>query len=352
MLRNPYSGPLAAWIAPTRRLKVEAASTTLSLVAQDAPRRRHELPIVGALILSTALAGAAEPGREELLAAGEHALAQGDAPQAALLFQQAGFVKHAADAEIGLTRAYMQAGEYRRTLAFAAHTAGAHPDSSAGGALYAQLLDLSDQTALAARLLKQPAARLAPYSPGSDALPKGAHAVSGGVLLAGGRAALAAAAPLKGAERLWVRNGLGAVSPARVARRMDDLGLALLELDAPLGGEALPAAPRDAFPGSPAYAVGYAASDDAAPAWPLLRVGFIGRRNLGIALPPGPRGGPVLDAAGRVVGLALGDGAGVDRLVPASALKAWLEPTAGTELQVGEIYERALRATLQVIAAR
>lgn len=304
------------------------------------------MPVGKALLLSVALAGA-EPGRDELLAAGESALAQGDAPQAALFFQRAGYVKHAADAEIGLVRAYMQAGEYRRALAFAAHTAGAHPDP-AGKAFYAQLLELGGREEIAARVLKEPPARFAPSSPESAALPEGARVLATGVLIDGGRAALA---PLPLAEAVWVRNGLGGVSAARVARRIEESRIALLELERPLEG-AVPAAPRDAFPGSPAYALEYPASADAVPMWPVLRAGFLGRRDLGIALPPGPRGGPVLDSAGRLVGLALGE-----RLLPVSRLKALFgelpsdsRPAPPAALE--EIYERALAATLQVIAIR
>ncbi len=294
-----------------------------------------------ALGLSASAAQSAEP-REELLAAGEKALAQGDAPQAALLFQRAGFIKHAADAEIGLTLAYMQAGEYRRAIAFAAHTAGAHPDSAAGKALYAQLLDLGGQTRFT------PIGSFAPASAASALLPIDARVVSSGVLIAD-RIALSRASTLD--EPLWVRNGLGALSPARLLRRIDELDLALLELERPLHGAALALAARDAFPGSPAYALEYPASADASPMWPVLRAGFLGRKDLGIALPPGPRGGPVLDGAGRLVGVAL-----AERLLPLSRLKAAFaelpgETPAASRVALEEIYERALPATLQIIAA-
>ena len=303
----------------------------------------------------TAACAAAEPERDELLAAGEKALAHGEAQQAALLFQRAGYIKHAPDAEIGLTRAYMQAGEYRRALAFAAHTAGAHRDSDSGKALYAQLLELGGRGEIAARLLKEKPARFAPYSPESAALPKDARVISSGVLLADGRTALARASSVN--EALWVRNARGTLVSARVVRRIGELDLALLELERPLAAAALEAPPRDAFPGSPAFALEYPASEDAAPAWPLLRAGFIGRRDLGIALPPGPRGGPVLDTAGRLIGLALADAHGRDRLVPISLLRAELkagldENPAAQPIAIDELYERALAATLQVIAAR
>ena len=52
---------------------------------------------------------------------------------------------HAADAELGLIRAAMQDGQYRRALAFCAHTAGEHTDDADGGALYAWLLRIGGQ---------------------------------------------------------------------------------------------------------------------------------------------------------------------------------------------------------------
>lgn len=312
------------------------------------------MPLASALLLFAGLA-LAEPGREELLAAGEKALAQGDAPQAALFFQRAGQLRHAADAEMGLTRAYMQGGEYRRALAFAAHTAGAHPDSAAGKALYAQLLDLGGLTQVAARLAPGPPGSFAPYSPQSASLPKEIRAASSGILLDNGRRALARAEALRGSERAWIRNGLGALSPARVIHRLDEVGLVLLEIERPLDGAGLAAAPRDAFPGSPAFALEFPAAGHTLPAWPLLRAGFIGRERLGIELPPGPRGGPVLDASGQVVGLAVTDAEGRDRLLPLSRLRPSLGDALGPPAAdprrrtVDELYELALGAIVQVI---
>ena len=60
---------------------------------------------------------------------------------------------HDHDLEISLVRAYMQAGEYRRALAFAAHAAGAHGNEPAASALYAWLLASGGQEQVARRLL-------------------------------------------------------------------------------------------------------------------------------------------------------------------------------------------------------
>ncbi|MCX8507747.1 MAG: HutD family protein, partial [Rhodobacteraceae bacterium] len=52
-------------------------------------------------------------------------------------------IRHEAVAEWGLVRSWMQAGEYRRALAFSAHAAGAHVDVIEGAGLH---LDTPDGT--------------------------------------------------------------------------------------------------------------------------------------------------------------------------------------------------------------
>ena len=57
---------------------------------------------------------------------------------------------HAPDTEAAQVRAHMQAGDYRRALAFGAHAASAHRrDWPAGTALYAWLLQAGGQAAAA-----------------------------------------------------------------------------------------------------------------------------------------------------------------------------------------------------------
>ena len=265
---------------------------------------------------------------------------------------------HAADTEMALVRTYMQGGAYRRALSFAAHTAGAHRDVPAGAVLYAWLLHVGGQAAFAQRVLDQtearwpgdaltaqaraqlrsptpvadgallsPPWRVAPFD-ADTALPATARVASSGVLVDGGRRALVPLAALGERRALWVRDGLGRRSMARVERRVEDLGLALLRLDDPIEtASGLVLAPRDPFPGSPGFAVDYVATPDAAPAWPLLYSGFIGMpdgagglRRLGIEVPAGAQGGPVFDAGGRFAGIALRGADGQDRLVPVSAL--------------------------------
>jgi hypothetical protein len=351
--------------------------------------------------------------RIELLKTGESALARLDVDAALQAFDQAAMILHAADTEIALVRAYMQGGEYRRALAFGAHTAGAHLDVVGGSALYAWLLNAGGQPAIAQRLLAEaqvrssatrtpvtasdaaaphaasvvlgevqqqlnsgtPRAsgallalptRLAPYGR-SEGLPITARVIGSGVLMQSGKEALVPIALVPRSGKLWLRNGLGQLATAQVIQRLSAIGVARLRL-----GHALPAAQdlwgaeRDAFPGSAGYAIEFVAAPDALPAWPVLRTGFLGgmtglgsQRQLGIDMPQGARGGPVFDAAGHLMGMSLQGKPGTpDLLVAASTLPPDLRTAlagvapkdAGARASVDKIYEISLKTTLQVIA--
>jgi hypothetical protein len=362
------------------------------LASQAGAEARHQ---------AAALPAARRQEREQLLKSGEAALSRRDVTAALLDFDRASLILHAADTEMALIRSYMQGGEYRRALAFGAHTAGAHLDVEAGTALYAWLLHIGGQGAVAQRLISQatstdsghgavpslvasvqgqlkstqpratglllaPPLRLAPYGE-SKGLPASARVTGSGLLLASGTQALVPLALLPHSGAVWVRNGLGQLSQATLRQRLPALGLALLQLHTALPAAPIGLAPADAFAGSAGFAVEYVAASDAAPAWPLLRTGFMGsvitqdaeKRLLGIDMPPGPRGGPVFDAAGRLAGLASAGKAGQpDQLVTASQLRKALGNTVAAPLPAGaatpvamdQIYETSLRMTLQVIA--
>ncbi|MBX3621404.1 MAG: trypsin-like peptidase domain-containing protein, partial [Rhizobacter sp.] len=185
-----------------------------------------------------------------------------------------------------------------------------------------------------------------------------AAVVASGVLLADGRHALVPARALEGAQRVWLRNGLGRSTRAELVRHDASGGVTLLRLLTPLDAPAdLAVAPREAFAGSQAFVVGYRIDTTGRPAWPQLCLGFLaavpghdGPRPLGMALPEGSAGAPVFDSAGRLVGMALpGDTPalltaqhfGVDVALPTSA--------GATALPLDELYERALRVSLQVL---
>ncbi len=338
-----------------------------------------------AVLLAPALAGAhgAREGGAAVaaaLAVGEAALARGDTAAALQAFEQAAALHHAADIEMGLVRAWMQGGEYRRALAFCAHTAGGHRDDAAPGALYAWLLRLGGQGAAAQRVMDDtrtrwpadpvvsaavrqfasawPVAegvlaeaphRLAPYSAAPPA---------GRILGTGVRVGLdLALAPLEaGLSRVGVRDGLGRFAEAAVVQDTGlPAGLVCLRFTTHLGAVAsLPVAARDPFAGSAGYTVTYGNGADGAPAWPWLHAGFGGgfdgagpRRRLGIDVPAGARGGVLFDTSGYLAGLV--DGAG---WWPVSLLRPWLDSPspAAPRAASDEVYERAMSSTLQVMS--
>ena len=328
-----------------------------------------------------------------LVRAAEAALAGGDVDGAHRALERAANLEHSAETELRQLRAAMQMGEYERALALAAHVAGAHLDSPAPSVLYSWLLFIGGQRDIARRLLadvsvrfpehalvaaardqlRSPAplatgplleapGRIAPYG---KSVPFRARVVASAVLIDQGRRALAPLAAILPGSRLWVRNGLGTLTAAAIERRLPASGLLVLRLQHPLRtGTPVAIAPAAAFPGSIAHAVEYVTSADATPRWPLLSSGFIGdvdgaRRALGIDLAAGPRGGPVFDAGGRLVGIAVRE-SGWDRLVPPSRLPADIGAMLGATDAAGRaapvplsrIYESALFSTLQVIVSR
>lgn len=359
--------------------------------------------------------------RTKLLKTAEAALARLDVEVAHHALERAALIAHDGGTEIAIVHSHMQGGQYRRALAFGAHTAGAHLDEIGGAVLYAWLLHLGGQSVIAQRLLKETEARapgdalvkqvqkqfntgapvaskallalptrLAPYG-SSHGLPVNARVVGSGLLLASGKEALvplALVSSASDADSFWLRNGLGQLSKAKITKRMPSADLALMALEHTLPkAEDWWVSSKDAFPGSIGYAVEYSVTSNSAPAWPILRTGFLGgvlmsdagksgsftsagERALGIDMPAGPRGGPVFDAGGRLIGLALKGKAGTpDRLIPASLLRRELgkkslheESTTATSLgalladgvqgrvAIDKIYEVSLKATLQVIA--
>jgi tetratricopeptide (TPR) repeat protein len=333
--------------------------------------------------------------RQGLLVDGERHLQAGRAAEAMSAFEAAALMLHAADTELGIVRSLMASGEYRRSLAFGAHTAGVHRDQPAGAALYVWLLRLGGQAQVArfyldealalapgnalllsvSSLLDEPwprAAesllqlpwRAAPYAWAEGALPPTSLAVVGTATLLGegGTAVTDAALAKRGPDgKVWLRNGLGQTTAARIDASLPQ-GLVRLQLDPALAAPAWQQSEREPFAGSPGLMAEYAPDPDGSAAWPLLRQGFFAgqpglaqARPLGLAPPPGPRGGPVFDRNGQLAGVAAGgmDGEPV-RLVPLQALAAGIDlPRPDPAAQVAGlpdvVYEHALRAALQVL---
>jgi hypothetical protein len=351
-----------------------------------------------AVALAAATASGAQcpsPDIARVLAEGEQLLAAGDAASAEAAFDRAAAAVHEHDVEMSLVRAYVQAGDYRRALAFAAHAAGAHGHAPAASALYAWLLTTGGQRRVARQLLARAVgtspddsllehaatrlsdawpiadgpllhapARFAPYASGATAVGKVAASA---LLSADGQRALAPSYAVPDEAELWVRNGVGRTVAAKLERRLDTAGveLAVLALQSTLPAPSdVVAAARMPFAGSVGYASEFAPLDNAEAQWPLITLGFFGRNagagelpQLGIALPPGPRGGPVFDAAGRVAGLTMRGRDGSARLVPLEWLPEDLRSSFGTPSLGGPtprsaldvIYERGLLLTLQLI---
>lgn len=350
--------------------------------------------------------------RAKLLAQAEGELARGETSAAIDTFERAAMMLHAPDTEMGLVRAYMQAGQYRRALAFCAHVAGAHLESGPAGGLYAWLLRAGGQGEFADRVLRETLGRLpqdpvalevrqafassapvatalllrAPQRMAPQPLPAGdvppianaARVVSGGVLIGNGTMALVPSAALRPdtAKAIWVRDGLGRTTRAHAdaTQPLAPFAVTVLRLDPPLPGEGLPTlAPREPFAGSAGFAFEYPAQADATPAWPWLSQGFFGTmqngdapRKLGIGVAGVTHGGPVLDAAGRLAGTVLpgrGDEPAmlsasrwVDALPgsgnvagPASAPQGSAIARPGGAIPSDEAYESGLRSALQVI---
>ncbi|WP_236674861.1 serine protease [Piscinibacter sp. HJYY11] len=345
--------------------------------------RAHLAALCLTLLGGTACARdfSAPPGLASLLERADAALAAGESLGAQAAYEQAAALQHAARIEVGWVRARMQAGGYRQAVAFAAHAAGAHPEEAHGALLYAHLLNAGGQTQAAHSVLSRARERLpgepllqAPLSscpshrsgvpdelqlPSlGEPLPPGLVVAGSALLLDDGQHALVPLAMADEQTPLWVRNGLGRTQAARMVSRDVAAGTAVLALAAPLDTPAtLSRAPREAFPGSPAFVTGYAASAHAKPAWPQLCAGFLGTpppdggpRPLGIAIEAGSVGAPVFDSAGRLIGLVGPIGpTGTPTLLSARNVTSIPTSNDTSPRPLDEVYERSLRSSLQLI---
>lgn len=328
---------------------------------------------------------AQEAARQRQLDLARGALSRGDPDAALVPLETAAGMAHAADTELLQLQMQLQAGHVRQALAFGAHAAAAHRDEPAARALHLWLLALSGQADYARRRLTPGDAEddtLARLLAGLDAaaplpavppsawphgvaVPAGARPVASGLLLDDGGLALVPAGAVRDAEDMWLRNGLGRTSRAQALAPDPALaaqGLALLRVSPPLppprGGLPLSRAPRPAFAGSPVSRLAALRSPSAAPGWPVLQLGFLGRvdtsgvQALGLAAGAALSGGPVFDGAGRLIGLALPGPEGQDRLLPVSAwppLRALPENATPRPLAPDEVYEAALPYVAQLL---
>ncbi len=332
------------------------------------------------------------PGPEDLLAHGEALLAAGQAEAALEILQRAAHMAHTPQIECTIVRAQVQAGAYRQALAFGAHAALAHRGHPSATALYAWLLHAGGQSVIATRLLvdalqrtpddlalrlarselatpwPRPSGplssapyRCAPYTHGDAVSSETVRCTGTGMLGADGRSALVPRTALGRLDACWLRNGLGRTVHAKVSGHAGGMALLRLEHDLPPAAAAAVSSP--VFAGSPLATAEFVPCDSADAAWPVLHLGFAGKvpargaRALGIALPAGPRGGPVFDRAGRLAGVAMAQ-EGVDTLVNIADLPAGYAPAATAPAAVSltialdATYESALHLALQVLTSR
>ncbi|WP_457356082.1 hypothetical protein [Roseateles sp. P5_D6] len=347
----------------------------LSLPAATAAPAHHD----------DALPPAQEAARQRHLNVARAALSRGEPDAALVPLETAAGMSHAADTEMLQLQMQLQGGHMRQALAFAAHSAAAHRDEPAARALHLWLLALSGQADYVQRHLTRgesaddalallleglsssmvlPSQPPGPWPHGMD-VPAASRPVATGLLLDAGRLALVPADAVSGAEALWLRNGLGRASRARplaADAALAELGLVLLSVEPPLApaGAAVPLSrvPLRVFAGSPASRLGMLRIDSAAPAWPVLQLGFLGRvdrsgaQALGWPAGAALSGGPVFDAAGRLVGLALPGRDGAERLLPAALVVPLLAVPARTDARPvtpDEVYEAALPYVAQLL---
>jgi len=125
----------------------------MSYFPQKIPNRllqRPIWPLTVVLLLATNSAASPNPTDitiQRLVAQAQTALANGQPQQAAELYEKAAGYGESATAEIGLVRAYLQAGEFKKTMAFANLVAAEHADVTDTAALLAYLEDREGQTA-------------------------------------------------------------------------------------------------------------------------------------------------------------------------------------------------------------
>lgn len=112
------------------------------------PAPRYLALVAGLLLAAPGFAdpSPAEAVIQDLVTRAQAAMASGHPQQAAELYDKAAGFGESAAAEIGMVRAYLQAGEFRKTIAFANLVAAEHPDVNDTAALLAYLEDREGQT--------------------------------------------------------------------------------------------------------------------------------------------------------------------------------------------------------------
>jgi hypothetical protein len=316
----------------------------------------------GVVLAMLAVKASSAASQAPSLEAARRALDAGDGATAVSMYEALTQQGESLEAEIGLVRAALLAGEFRKALSWATLTAGEHKDSAEAVALLAYLHDrvghteqafaslktlrdshpssaiavaaqaeiLKDRLAAdqAATLLKTWRAKNPSASP-QRAWPRPAFdrfpfavehiaAAGNGLIVDGGTRVLTYAAALPKAATFYVRNGLGKVR--RAERTPNDQTGELVRLKLT---EAYPSAwafPEDEIVAPEGvrfcFAFGYATPRDTGGAYPAVSPGLVFRADAGVGglmqitspLGAGHSGSPVFDPRGRLIGVAVGAG--------------------------------------------
>ena len=372
----------------------------------------RSIPAAVALALLASQVAAQTPAPVSLDAA-RRALASGDAATALSMYDSLTQQGESLEAEIGVVRASLQAGEFRRAMSTSTVTAAEHTDSPEAVALLAYLHDRAGYTEQSLKTLKQlradrpddpiAAAALATVlldrggkvspadeaasrkwpRPSFEAIPIGTHRVlagGNGVIVDRGRHVLTYSAVLpNAATAIYVRNGLGKVRRAMRVPGTQQGELVRLKLSEPYPANwALP--DDQVVPAEGArfcFAFGYSASASTEGSYPAISPGIVFRADAGVgglmqvtsAQGAGNIGSPVFDPRGRLMGLSVGTGdirmggenlrprlgAGqfALRLVPAPPIGTTPPRPAGKMPPmpaIEELYERLVPSVVQIVS--
>jgi hypothetical protein len=358
---------------------------------------------------------AAETASPVSLEAAKRAMTAGDPAKAAEIYETLTRQGESLEAEMGLTRATLAAGQFRKATSWATLVAGEHTDSSEAIALLAYIHDRAGYTEQALGTLKQlrtdrPKDPIAAAALATVMIDRGAKvsaaetaasrnwprplfgdiplakdrvlAAGNGVIVEGGQYVLTYSAVLPaGNAALYVRNGLGKVRRAERVAGEQHGGLLRLKLTEPYPAKW--AIPKDQIV-SPdgvrfCFAFGYGASNDLEGSYPAVSPGLVFRADAGTgglmqitsALGAGHIGAPIFDPRGRLVGLSVGTGAiriggenirsrvgsgnfAIRLIAPQPATEAAPKPSGPMPAMppIEELYERLQPSVVQIIAAR
>ena len=350
----------------------------------------HAIRSAVALALFSSLTHAAAPPAASLEAANK-ALESGDAVSAVTIYEALTQQGESLEAELGLVKAALQAGEFRKAMSWATLVAGEHKDSAEAVRLLAYMQDRIGRSEHATTLLKESAATSGSLSPAPPRVhfepfpAEGRHILStgNGLIVDNGTRVLTYSGVIpEAAGALYVRNGLGKVRRAErePGATRDIVKLRLAESFAPAT-----AFPREQFIAPEGtrfcFALGYGPLTDPRSIYPAVAPGIVFRADAGVAnlmqvtsaIGAGNAGSPIFDARGRFMGVAVGNGdiviggKNLRRQVgqgtfairitepPLAAAKAAPPTPAGKQPPmpaIEELYERLLPSLVQIVAVQ